>query len=166
MRYTQIISSGYYFQVWWSFSFTLLSNLLPLCHHPIQFDDPFLLHCSQTSPSRSGRRRRFDDPFLLHCSQTHYLRGCGRSCLMILFFYTALKRLSLYLFTIFQFDDPFLLHCSQTSSNPASLERCLMILFFYTALKPSRLWIPLSPSLMILFFYTALKRHPRRWDLW
>ncbi len=34
------------------------------------FDDPFLLHCSQTTLPDFNSVTLFDDPFLLHCSQT------------------------------------------------------------------------------------------------
>ena len=56
--------------VWWSFSFTLLSNIGE-CHIV---------------------RTQFDDPFLLHCSQTVHNVDSANLRLMILFFYTALKR--------------------------------------------------------------------------
>ena len=99
------------------------------------FDDPFLLHCSQTFPKPSTVKKGFDDPFLLHCSQTIALRTSAAFCLMILFFYTALK------------------HYDPDGKWAASL----MILFFYTALKPTRTNAVEWSCLMILFFYTALK---------
>ncbi len=58
------------FRVWWSFSFTLLSNKDKHSSFSGRFDDPFLLHCSQTQREALWPYSRFDDPFLLHCSQT------------------------------------------------------------------------------------------------
>jgi len=100
------------------------------------FDDPFLLHCSQTAGRRSRQGSRFDDPFLLHCSQT-LCCPIHDSC---------------------QFDDPFLLHCSQTPDLCFRDEKSLMILFFYTALKLDFNSDEPTVGLMILFFYTALKQ--------
>ena len=82
--------------VWWSFSFTLLSNPV---HRPaphIWFDDPFLLHCSQTKATVHSVAVLFDDPFLLHCSQTNLALLILLRCLMILFFYTALKHSDIF----------------------------------------------------------------------
>ena len=103
------------------------------------FDDPFLLHCSQTPIVAFNTSIWFDDPFLLHCSQTLRWSCSCRTSLMILFFYTALK----------------LLQCFQCYCG------CLMILFFYTALKLVPVVAVDVPSLMILFFYTALKHFNR-----
>ncbi len=125
----------FFIWVWWSFSFTLLSNNERIQKAVDEFDDPFLLHCSQTHPDRRWIRTWFDDPFLLHCSQTTK--------------WTYQRRR--------QFDDPFLLHCSQTQWGCVSNLICLMILFFYTALKPKERVQNDSFGLMILFFYTALK---------
>ena len=84
----------FWVKVWWSFSFTLLSNDEAQEYTNAQFDDPFLLHCSQT----------------IGCQVRH------TQCLMILFFYTALKP-DLKLLPEVRFDDPFLLHCSQTQEE-------------------------------------------------
>ena len=130
--------------VWWSFSFTLLSNAELLWRPNADVWWSF----SFTLLSNSGRRQRerlsFDDPFLLHCSQT--LRNTTKSTtsLMILFFYTALKQ----------------------SYTVEPLEAGLMILFFYTALKRLLPAYQQHLRLMILFFYTALKPEWSGFVLW
>ena len=78
---------------------------------------PILLHCSQTVLLLCVVTCLFDDPFLLHCSQTSRYISDKRSCLMILFFYTALKQVCCCCIVLHR----------------------LMILFFYTALKRARL---------------------------
>ena len=54
-----------------------------------KFDDPFLLHCSQTGLLLLYCIASFDDPFLLHCSQTGEVGGMRQRSLMILFICTA-----------------------------------------------------------------------------
>ena len=74
------------------FFYTALKLVKPNIEEIKKFDDPFLLHCSQTVLVSNNLRHGFDDPFLLHCSQTTRVGKYGGMSLMILFFYTALKR--------------------------------------------------------------------------
>ena len=80
------------------------------------FDDPFLLHCSQTCPIRYTRSSSLMILFFYTALKPGYIRGYHLERLMILFFYTALK-------------------LAQLNSN---IIAGLMILFFYTALKQQR----------------------------
>ena len=123
--------------VWWSFSFTLLSNndngVRTLSF--VWWSFSFTLLSNNNLDNSCGNL--FDDPFLLHCSQTLDSRRIQRIGLMILFFYTALKLC-------------FWVWCANHG---------LMILFFYTALKPYLVLVFVVLCLMILFFYTALKQN-------
>ena len=131
-----------YEAVWWSFSFTLLSNTRNLIHHGGMFDDPFLLHCSQTKIGKGGLSNG----------------------LMILFFYTALKHrvYNAEDFVVWwSFSFTLLSNIRDDDSNNVG---SLMILFFYTALKRLRDVHRRESGLMILFFYTALKLPPKEFQ--
>ncbi len=99
--------------VWWSFSFTLLSNGF----------------------SQKKSKKPFDDPFLLHCSQTPKSKHSFSVSLMILFFYTALKQGFSDKEVVISLMILFFYTALKLTINRIECFSSLMILFFYTALK-------------------------------
>ena len=115
------------------------------------FDDPFLLHCSQTNREVFPLYGRLMILFF-YTALKHYTTNPElQKGLMILFFYTAIKHRGYNYLFFFNSSaistngkikmqriiniclPPILLHCSQTGEVGGMRQRSLMILFICTA---------------------------------